>query len=305
MELREAEAVGLLDDHDRRVRDVDADLDHRRRDEDVELARLELRHDAPPLGRRQAPVEAADAVAAELGSAEPLGLLLGGPRDARLGRLDQRADDVGLPPVVEVPTEPRVRLRAALVGHPGGDDRLAVGRRQRELAHLEVAVDGERERSRDRGRGEVEDVRAAPLDERGALRDAEAVLLVDDGHREVAEVDLLLDERMRPDDDLRVARRDELPDDRVLLRAQRARQQRDANAERRAQLVDREEVLLGERLGRRHERALAAQLDRAEQRMQRDDGLPRADLALEQTLHRERPVEVGVDLGHRAFLIRR
>jgi len=33
VELRETEAVGLLDDHHRRVRDVDADLDHRRRDE--------------------------------------------------------------------------------------------------------------------------------------------------------------------------------------------------------------------------------------------------------------------------------
>jgi hypothetical protein len=31
VELREPEPVGLLDDHDRRVRDVDADLDHRRR----------------------------------------------------------------------------------------------------------------------------------------------------------------------------------------------------------------------------------------------------------------------------------
>ena len=163
---------------------------------------------------RQPPVEAADAVAAELGRAEPLGLLLGGARDARLGRLDQRADDVGLAPVVEVPAEARVRLGAAVVGDPGRDDRLAVRRRERELAHLEVAVDRERERSRDRGRRQVEDVRAAPLDERGALRDAEAVLLVDDGDGEVAEVDLLLDEGVRPDDDLRVARRDELPDQR-------------------------------------------------------------------------------------------
>ena len=38
VQLREPEAVGLLDDHHRRVRDVDADLDHRRRDEHVELA---------------------------------------------------------------------------------------------------------------------------------------------------------------------------------------------------------------------------------------------------------------------------
>ena len=34
--------------------------------------------------------------------AEPLGLVLGGPRHDRLGRLDQRADDVRLAPVDEV-----------------------------------------------------------------------------------------------------------------------------------------------------------------------------------------------------------
>src|SRR5439155_18347973 len=33
VELREPEAIGFLDDHDRRVWDVDADLDHGRRDE--------------------------------------------------------------------------------------------------------------------------------------------------------------------------------------------------------------------------------------------------------------------------------
>ena len=38
VELREAEAVGFLHDHHGRVRDVDADLDHGRRDEHVELA---------------------------------------------------------------------------------------------------------------------------------------------------------------------------------------------------------------------------------------------------------------------------
>ena len=51
------------------------------------------------------------------------------------------------------------------------------------------------------------------------------------------------------------------------------------------QLVDREEVLLGERLRRRHERPLAPALDRAEERVQRDDGLPRSDVALQEPLH--------------------
>ncbi len=103
---------------------------------------------------------------------------------------------------------------------------------------------------------------------RSALRDAEAVLLVDDGDGEVAEVDLLLDQRVRPDDDLGIARRDELPGGGVLLGPERAREQRHAYAERRAELVDREEVLLGEGLGRRHERALAAGLDRAQERVE-------------------------------------
>ncbi len=55
VELGEAEAIGLLHDHDRGVRDVDADLDDRRRDEDVDLSRLEARHDTPAVGRAEAP----------------------------------------------------------------------------------------------------------------------------------------------------------------------------------------------------------------------------------------------------------
>ena len=166
----------------------------------------------------------------------------------------------------------------------------------------EVAVDGQRERARDRRRRHVEDVRAAPLGERGALLDAEAVLLVDDGDGEVAEADLLLDQRVRADRDLHVARGDQLAHVRVLLRAERAREQRDAHAELRADALDREEVLLGEHLGRRHQRALPAGLDGAQQRRERDDGLAGADVALQQPLHRRRPREVAVDLGDRPLL---
>ena len=151
----------------------------------------------------------------------------------------------------------------------------------------------------------MENVRTAALDERRPLRDPEAVLLVDDGDREIREVDLLLDERVRPDHDLRIPRRDELARGGVLLRAKRAREQRDAHAERRAELVDREEVLLGERLRRRHQRSLSPGLDRAQERVQRDDGLARSDVALKESLHRDLAVEIGVDLAHRALLVRR
>ena len=146
-------------------------------------------------------------------------------------------------------------------------------------------------------------MRTAALDERRPLRDAEAMLLVDDGDREVREVDLLLDERVRAHDDLGVPRRDELARGGVLLRAKRAREERDAHAERRAELVDRQEVLLGERLGRSHQRSLAPGLDRAQERVQRDDGLARPDVALQESLHRNLAVEIRVDLAHRALLV--
>ena len=148
----------------------------------------------------------------------------------------------------------------------------------------------------------MEDVRAASLGERGALLDAEAVLLVDDGDGEVAEADLLLDQRVRADRDLHVARGDQLAHVGVLLRAERARQQRHPHAELGADSLDREEVLLGEHLGRRHQRALPSRLDGPQQRRERDDGLAGADVALEQPLHRRRPRQVAVDLGNRLLL---
>ena len=261
-----------------------------------------------PLGRPQPPVEAADAVAAELGRCEAAR-----PRPRRRGAtrvsdcLDQRADDVRLPPVVEVPAETRVRLRAALLGRPTRViDRLAVRRRQRELADLEVAVDGERERARDRRRGQVEDVRAPALDERACAaptpkRCCSSTTATARSRKStsfwmsacVPTTSCASPEAMSCRAAACSCARSELVSS------------DDADAERRAQLVDGEEVLLGEGLGRRHERALAPDLDRAEERVERDDGLPRADVALEEALHRNRALEVGVDLGDRALLIRR
>ena len=128
---------------------------------------------------------------------------------------------------------------------------------------------------------------------RAALLHSEPVLLVDDGDRDLAQVDAFLDQRVRADEDLRSAR--------VVLHG--AREQRDVDAELAARLLEREEVLLGERLGRGHERALATRLDRPQERVERDDGLPGTDLALEQALHRRRSREVGVDLLDRALLV--
>ncbi len=145
----------------------------------------------------------------------------------------------------------------------------------------------------------MQHVRRATLRQRLALLDAEAVLLVDDGDGEIAKLDALLDQCVRADDDVDLLR--EL----ALTLPRRAREQRARDAELLAEIGDREEVLLGERLGRGHQRALAAVLDGAQQRIERDDRLARADVALQQPLHRRRAREVRVDLADRLLLVRR
>ena len=58
-------------------------------------------------------------------------------------------------------------------------------------------------------------------------------------------------------------------------------------------------------LGRRHERHLQAVLHRDERGQQRDDRLPGADVALQQPVHRLRPLQIVDDLLERLALSRR
>ena len=78
----------------------------------------------------------------------------------------------------------------------------------------------------------------------------------------------------------------------------------DGDAERRQPADQLLQVLLGEDLGRRHQRALPAGVDRARRGERRDDRLAGADVALQQAVHRHGAAEVGVDLGGDAPLRR-
>ena len=62
-------------------------------------------------------------------------------------------------------------------------------------------------------------------------------------------------------------------------------------------------MLVGERLGGRHQRGLEARLDGAQHRVQGDHGLARAHFPHQQPLHRPCGHQVGVDLLDRAPLI--
>ena len=146
------------------------------------------------------------------------------------------------------------------------------------------------------------------------LLDAEPVLLVDHDRTEAGEVDLLLDQGMRADGD--VDRAVGEPSQNVLACAagHPVGEQFDPQGPVAEQVAGvghlqvAEEcphsggVLLGEHLGRGHQRSLVTTLHRGEQHRHGDDRLPRAHVTLEEPMHRVRRGEIVVDLADHSAL---
>ena len=208
---------------------------------------------------------------------------------------DERADDVGLAPVVEVAAEALVGLGAPLVGDPARDDRLRPRGGPGDLRHVEVAVDRLGERARDRRRGHVQDV-GGPAS--ASARRCSTPKRCCSSITATARSSSATPSWMSACVPTRIC-----APSRLVFHG--ARLQRDADAELGADRLDGEEVLLGEGLGRRHQGALLAALDGAQEGVEGDDGLPRADVALEQPLHGPFAAEIGVDLGNRLLLLGR
>ncbi len=145
----------------------------------------------------------------------------------------------------------------------------------------------------------------ALLLERQALPHAEAVLLVDDGQAEPGEFDAFLDQGVRTDHQCRLASADFCERRRLVLFLLAARQPGDFQPERRQPLAQLAVMLLGEDLGRRHQRGLMAGLDRLQHRQRRHHRLAAADIALQQALHRMRLGQVVRHLLPDALLRRR
>ena len=257
VELGQAEPLRALDDHHRRLRDVDADLDDGRAHEHVEVAVAEAAHLGVAVGGPQAAVDEPDPERRQqLRQPRELRLRGRGPgrlevlvrelvvarparRPPRPGgghrRADPRHHDERPPALGRLRRGPAPRCPR---GRPGGGCRCAPATRPAGAAcegrDVEVRVQHLAQRARDRGRGHQQDVGGAAARlvlEGPALLHAEPVLLVHDGEREVVERDGILEERVRPHDDLRLPGADRLDGLAPRLRRQRAREQDDADAQ--------------------------------------------------------------------------
>ncbi len=159
----------------------------------------------------------------------------------------------------------------------------------------------------DRGGRHVQDVGDEPGPglgvEGGSLTHAEAMLLVDDGDGEGGEGDRRLDQGVGSDGHGELPR-GELGQD-VGAPGGRGRpgEEREGDVLGADQALDRGEVLLGERLGRRHQHGLAPVLGGAEHRVEGDHRLAAPDLPHQEALHRAGAGELAGDRRDGALLV--
>ena len=128
------------------------------------------------------------------------------------------------------------------------------------------------------------------------------MLLVHHRKAEIGEDDALLKERMRADGDVDCPFRQRGEGGAALRRLVAAGYQRDAQARALGQRSHPLVMLAGENLGRRHHRRLSSRFDHVGHRQERDDGLARADVALQQSQHALLGLEVGTDVVDRLQL---
>ncbi len=305
VQLRQAQAFGVLDDHQAGVGHVDAHLDDGGGHQQLQFAALELLHHRGLLGRLHAAMDQSDGKLTERGRE----LLEGGLRGLAgefLGLLDQRADPVGLTALAAGGAHPLDDFQTAAVGDHQGVHRRTARWQLVEDRGIEVGIGAHRQGPRNGRGGHDQLMRAEPavdalLAQGQALLHAEAVLLVDDHQGQALEDHFVLEQRMGADHH-RAAAGDLLQRRGAGLALELAGQPGDLDAERLQPLAEVEKVLLGEDFRRRHQRHLIAGFQCLQRSKGGDHGLAGTDVALHQAQHGFVLGQVIGDLGADALL---
>ena len=202
VQLREPESFGALDEHDRRVGDVDP----------TSTTLVATRMSASPRTNRSMRSAFSRAGMRPWSSSTRRSgntLVLRRSNSAVALRAPSLSDSSmsgqmtnAWRPFAHLRADELVARRALERRHDSRLDPLPAGRHLAQLAEVDIAVQGVRQRPRYRRRGHGEVVRHRPrcLAQPLALRHAESMLLVDDRETEVAQHDVVLDERMGADD---------------------------------------------------------------------------------------------------------
>src|SRR5664279_2186650 len=295
MQLRETETLGVLHDHDVGVGHIHANLDDSSRDQHINFAALKAGHGCIFFFGAHAPMQQANAQAGEFALAKLLVHLDGSLQFAfHRAFFDHGIHDVGLPSCSDLfAHELPDFLRALIADAPRGDGR-ASRRKLIQDAGVEIAVQGEREGAGNRRGRHHQHVGLGfvrLLHQAEALQYAEAMLFVHDHQPQLVELDRLLNECVGADHQLRVALRDVMACLLFSAGLLRAGKQHNAVAGGLENAAGGEVMLRRQNFGGRHQGGLVAVLHRDDSSFQRNNGLARADVSLQQAPH-------GNGLGH-------
>src|ERR1700722_9065660 len=285
VQLCQAEAIGVLDDHHRGVGNVDAYFDFRRRHQNLNLVFSKLFHHRFFFFIFQTAMQQAHAKLREHRFREAL-VFRGGGFELLLRFFNHWIDHVGLPSGGDFAAGKLPDSRELAFVGPAGFDGRAPRRHFVDHRNFEVAVQRQRQGARNGRGGHDQHVgRGAFVHQFFSLQDAEAVLLVDDDQAEPLKRHWIFDQRVRAHHDLRLA---------AFHAGQRfvfhgllapTDDQFDAVAYTFENAAGGKIMLRREDFGGRHQRYLIAVLDGDGRGFQGDNGFATADVALEQAVH--------------------
>ncbi len=157
MQLRKAKALGVLNDHDRGIGNVDADFDDGGGHENLDLIAAKFLHDVFFFFAGEAPVEQAELEFRENGFRKAL-VFLDGRFQLQFRFFDYGINDVALVASFDFPAEKFPHTGKMGFRSGARFDRSAAGRQFIEDGDFQIAVERERKRARNGCCGEDEDM---------------------------------------------------------------------------------------------------------------------------------------------------
>src|SRR6266850_673204 len=294
VELREAEAIGAIDQNRVGARDVQSIFDDGRGHQHIRFIADEFQH------------HAFEFFFAHLAMRDDDARFRNELRDHGAERIN------GLDAIVneeDLPFSRQFRLDCALdqLFLKGRDNRLnreAVARRRFDEGHITKADEGHVQGARNRRRGKRQRVDIlAHLFQSFFVSDAEALFFIHDEEAEVGEFHVFRKQPMRADDHVHLAGF-QIREDFLLLRgAAKTAEHFDVRAEGRESLLEGFEVLEGEYRGRRQKRDLFVIREGFERRAHGHFRLAVADVAAEQPVHRLGALHIALDVADGGDLV--
>ena len=296
IELRQAQALRVLDDEGVRARVVDSALHDGGGDEHVDLLGGELHHHILDLARAHLTVRHSDA---------RLRRRLEHALDGVVDGLHAVGHVVDLAATPNLQTNSRAHHIRVVLTHMHGN-RAAPRRRRGNETHVADATHGHLHGAWDGRRRKREHVDLlAHVFKLLLMLDAETLLLVDDDQAELMRVHIGREQAMCADEhvDLTLGKRGQRT---ALLRGRaEARKHLDLHAKGREALEERLVMLLGENRRGAQDHDLTPTVDTLERGTQGDFGLSKTHVAAKQAIHGLGRLHVGLDVGNGIELVAR